>query len=124
MRQRQLLALGCEIDDFCQHFDPLSQQRLVQAGPRPRPRATPRTLREVLTIVVSFHGSPYRTFKHSYTESGVAPLRPDCPCLRSYTRFVTVLPRALVPFCPGSRGRGYVKGFLLRLNASLGCLSW
>jgi hypothetical protein len=97
MSQLQLIAMFCDIDDFCKHFEPISQQRLLQAGQRQRTRATTLTLSEITTIVAYFHRSPYRTFKHYYTEDVVAPVRPYVPRLGSYTRVVAWLPRALVP---------------------------
>jgi hypothetical protein len=99
MSQLQLIAMFCDIDDFCQHFEPIYQQRLVQAGHRQRTRATTLTLSEILTILVYFHWSHYRTFKHDYTEYVMAHLHPYFPRLGSYTRFVELLPRALVPLC-------------------------
>jgi Transposase DDE domain len=99
MSQLQLIAMCCDSDDFCTHFAPLYQQRLGQAGQRQRTRATALTLSELLTLLVSFHWSHSRTLKHSYTAYVMAPWRPYCPRLRSYTRFVELLPRALVPCC-------------------------
>ena len=89
----------CDIDDFCKHFEPLYQQGLLQAGPRQRTRTTALALSEIMTILVSFHGSHYRTFKHYYMEYAVPYLRPYFPRLSSSTRFVELLPRALIPLC-------------------------
>jgi hypothetical protein len=89
----------CDIDDFCKHFESLYSQGLLQAGQRQRTRTTALALSEIMTILVYFHGSHYRTFKHYYTEYAVPYLRPYFPRLSSYTRFVELLPRALVPLC-------------------------
>ena len=62
-----------------------------------------------MTILVSFHRSHYRTFKHYYTEYVAPHLRPYFPTLVSYTRFVELMPRALVPLCCSlhtRKGRG------------------
>ena len=99
MSQLQLIAMFCDIDDFCKHFEPIYQQHLLQAGKRQRTRATTLTLSEIMTILVYFHWSHYRTFKHYYTDYVVAHLRPYFPGLGSYTRFVELLPRALIPLC-------------------------
>jgi hypothetical protein len=52
-----------------------------------------------MTIIVFFHSSHYRDFKHDYTEYVEAHLRPYFPALVSYSRFVALMPRALVPLC-------------------------
>jgi hypothetical protein len=95
----QLIAMFCDIDDFCKHFEPLYHQHLLQAGHRHRRRQTALALSEIMTILVYFHSSHYRTFKHYYTAYVEAHLRPYFPQLVSYHRFVELLPRVLVPLC-------------------------
>jgi hypothetical protein len=74
-------------------------QRLLQDGQRHRVRQGHLTLSEIMTIIVFFHVSHYRDFKHYYTEYVEAHLRPYFPLLVSYSRFVELMPRALVPLC-------------------------
>jgi hypothetical protein len=54
-------------------------------------------LSEIMTIIVSFHWSHYRTFKHYYTDYVDPHLRPYFPMLVSSMRFVELMPHALVP---------------------------
>jgi hypothetical protein len=54
MSQLQLSAMFCDIDDFCKHFEPIYQQRLLQAGQRQRTRATTLMLSETQTIIFYF----------------------------------------------------------------------
>jgi hypothetical protein len=89
----------CDIDDFCKWFEPISHRYLLQAGHRHRRRQTALALSEIMTILVYFHCSHYRTFKHYYTDYVTPHLRPYFPTLVSYTRFVELVPRALVPLC-------------------------
>jgi hypothetical protein len=95
----RLIVMFCEIDDFCKGFEPLYTQRLLQHGQRQRQRQSGLALSEILTILVYFHCSHYRDFKHYYTEYVQAQLRPYFPALVSYSRFVELIPRALVPLC-------------------------
>jgi Transposase DDE domain len=95
----RLIAMFCEIDDFCKWFEPLYTQRLLQSGQRQRQRQTALALSEIMTIVVYFHCSHYRDFKHYYTEYVEGHLHPYFPALVSYSRFVELMPRALVPLC-------------------------
>src|SRR5918996_1417010 len=95
----QLIAMFCDIDDFCKGFDPLPTPRLLQSGQRQPTRQTALALSEIMTIIVYFHRSHYRDFKHYYTEYVAGHLRPYFPALVSYSRFVELMPRALVPLC-------------------------
>jgi hypothetical protein len=95
----QLIAMFCDIDDFCKWFEPLYMQRLLQDGQRHRVRQGQLTLSEIMTIIVFFHSSHYRDFKHYYTAYVEGYLRPYFPTLVSYSRFVELMPRALVPLC-------------------------
>jgi hypothetical protein len=95
----QLIAMFCDIDDFCKWFEPLYMQRLLQNSQRHRVRQGQLTLSELMTIIVYFHRSHYRDFKHYYTEYVEGHLRPYFPTLVSYSRFVELMPRTLVPLC-------------------------
>ena len=95
----QLIAMFCDIDDFCKWFEPLYMLRLLQDGQRHRVRPSQLALSELMTIIVFFHSSHYRDFKHYYTEYVEGHLRPYFPALVSYSRFVELMPRALVPLC-------------------------
>ena len=94
-----ILPLFCDIDDFCQFFEPLWNQRLLSAGSRRRDRAGLLCLSEVMTIIVMFHASAYRNFKAYYTEQVMKHYVGAFPRLTSYQRFVELMPRALVPLC-------------------------
>ena len=95
----QLIAIFCDIDDFCKAFAPVYDRHLLHIGQRHRTRQTVLALSEILTLLVYFHWSHYRTFKHYYTEYVAVHLRPYFPHLVSYPRFIELLPRALVPLC-------------------------
>jgi hypothetical protein len=99
MNELQLTAMFCDIDDFCKRFEPIYHRHLLQAGHRYRSRQPALALSEIMTILVYFHQSHYRTFKHYYMDCVIPRLRPYFPTLVSYTRFVELIPRALVPLC-------------------------
>jgi hypothetical protein len=54
---------------------------------------------EVMTIVVFFHASHYRTVKHFYLDHMLGQRRGEVPTLPSYTRFVELIPMILLPLC-------------------------
>lgn len=95
----EIVALFCDIDDFCQTFAPQWQRHLVNEGSRRRWREPRLCLSEVMTIVVNFHQSGYRTFKDYYLRYVTLHLRWAFPQLVSYSRFVELMPEALVPLC-------------------------
>jgi hypothetical protein len=95
----QLMAIFCDIDDFCKAFEPVYSRRLLHVGQRQRIRQTTLALSEILTLLVYFHWSHYRTFTHDYTAYVMAHLPPYFPQLVGYHRFVELMPRALVPLC-------------------------
>lgn len=92
-----ILELFCSVDDFWQQFAPQWQQSLLAAGQRKRLRATRMYPSEMMTIMILFHQSHYRTFKAYYTEYVQRHLRSEFPRLVSYQRFVELMPTLLVP---------------------------
>jgi hypothetical protein len=95
----EIVALFCDIDDFCLRFEPTWQQHLIAEGSRHRWREQRLCLSEVMTLVVNFHQSGYRTFKDYYLRYVTPHLRWAFPRLVSYTRFVELMAEALLPLC-------------------------
>lgn len=91
-------SLFCDVDDFCQVFEPAFQARLITAGERRRKRAGRLTLSERMTILIAFHDSGFRTFQEFYEFLGEYHAA-DFPGLVSYQRFVELTPRTLGPLC-------------------------
>ena len=93
--------LFCLIDDFCQQFEPLLAQRMLQAAQdgsskRCRQRAGQMTLSEMSTIVVLFHTMRGRQFKHFYCGIVCRFMTAEFPRRLSYNRFVALMPRCAV----------------------------
>jgi len=94
-----IVTIFCDIDDFCRSLFTAQHPQLPACG-FPRPRGTNSlSLSEVMTILVWFHASHYRTFKHFYLGSVLAEKRAEFPALPSYTRFVELIPMTLLPLC-------------------------
>jgi hypothetical protein len=94
-----IVTIFCDIDDFCRSF---LTERLpaLPSGSTPHPRrANSLSVSEVMTILVWFHASHYRTFKHYYFDSVLGGKRAEFPGLPSYNRFVELIPMTLLPFC-------------------------
>lgn len=91
-----LLELFCAVDDFMLSFAPQWHAWQLQAG-KQRERAGQLYPSEVMSILIHFHQSHYRTFKAYYTEYVQVRLTSEFPHLVSYQRFVALIPSVLVP---------------------------
>lgn len=61
-------AICCDVEDFCQWFEPGgSQQPQLPSMPGQKRSRARIQLSEVMTIVIAFDGSGARTFKDLYT---------------------------------------------------------
>lgn len=90
-----IVALFYDLDKFAVVFEPLWKQHRLSAGKLHRNRPSQMHLSEVMTILVLFHSSNYRTFKHFYLDYVCRYLRREFPRLLSYNRFVERIPEAL-----------------------------
>lgn len=95
----EILPLFSDLDDFCQSFEPNFRTKLLESATLQRHRKATLSLSEVMTIIVWFQQSTYRTFKDYYQKEVSKHLRDEFPKLVSYTRFVELMPEALVPLC-------------------------
>jgi hypothetical protein len=89
-----LTTLFCLIDDFCQKFEPQWNKKLLPNSFR-GPTCS-LSLSEIITILILFHQSNFRTFKHFYFYLQKNFYR-EFPNLLSYNRFVYIKKRAFVP---------------------------
>ena len=92
-------SLFCDVDDFCKEFEPDYNQSLITSGMIKRIRKSQMSLSEVMTIIILFHCSNYRTFKHFYTGFIKEYYGRAFPDLVSYNRFIELKASALIPLC-------------------------
>ena len=100
-----MVALFYDLDKFAVAFEPLLRRRLLADGKRHRDRPCRMHLSEVMTVLVLFHASGYRTFKHFYLRHVGVHLRAEFPRLVSYNRFVERVPEALLALAAFLRSR-------------------
>jgi hypothetical protein len=91
-----IVALFYDLDKFAVGFEPALRRHLLADGKPHRDRPGRMHLSEVMTILVLFHDSGYRTFKHFYQRHVNVHLRAEFPRLVSYGRFVERVPHALL----------------------------
>lgn len=90
-----LTELFCSIDDFVnsQKCNPAK----ALACKNSRNRGGTMSTSELMTIVIWFHCSGYKNFKQFYLEYVCKHLKQEFPNLISYSRFVQLMPRLVVP---------------------------
>jgi hypothetical protein len=91
-----IVALFCDLDKFAVDFEPVLRQHVLCDGKPHRNCPCGLHLSEVMTILVLFHDSAYRTFKGFYQRHVGQHLRGEFPRLPSYNRFVERVPQALL----------------------------
>lgn len=114
MDESQITELFCLVYDFCIRFKEMCQQQRIEYKKKKiRQRESRTALSEVLTILLLFHRSNYRTFKHFYLNHVKINLQHLFPNLVSYPRFVQLVSEAFFPmFCFVQEHQGIASGLL------------
>jgi transposase len=94
-----IVTIFCDIDDFCRSLLATEHLLLPTHDGQKKRRGNSLSLSEVMAVLVWFHASRYRTFKHFYLDHMLLHRRAEFPGLPSYTRFVELVPRTLLPLC-------------------------
>ena len=94
-----LVELFCDVDDFCQSFEPIWHQHLLKNTGKKRQKPCRLSLSEIMTIIIAFHQSGYRNFKHYYLYRILFLWKAEFPGFVSYNRFVELMSSALIPLC-------------------------
>ena len=88
--------LFVEVDDCWKTFEKIYEKHLIEDGTRKRIRKCRLSISEIMTILITFQTSGYRTFKAFYHYL-LKHHKHDFPDLVSYDRFVYLIPRAVIP---------------------------
>ncbi|MGK5088363.1 IS982 family transposase [Bdellovibrionota bacterium FG-2] len=92
IKQINLLELFCYVDDFCKEFEPQWYRSVIGK----RTFHCDLAMSEVLTILIAFQFSGFKTFKYFYSFLQSAH-KNDFPKLLSYSRFVEIERHFFVP---------------------------
>jgi len=92
-----LTQIFYDVDNFCKDFKKHLDKNFITANVSAllKRKSEKMSLSDIMTILVYFHHSGYRTFKKYYKECG--DLNGAFEAKLSYTRFVELIPQALVP---------------------------
>lgn len=101
MQDDFLIHIFCLVDDFCKEFEPAWKSCLVShstpKGDLRNKRSTQLSMSEIMTLVIYFHHSKFRTFKDYYNLLVKDRLQKYFPKSPSYSRFVGLMKRVLIP---------------------------
>ncbi len=88
--------LFVDVDDWWKALEKIYSKHLIEDGIRKRNRQSNLSTSEIMTILIAFQTSGYRTFKDFYHYL-LDHHRHDFPDMISYDRFVYLIPRAVIP---------------------------
>ncbi len=91
----KIIKIFCQVHDFWKEFQAEWEKNLLST--RKRKRTSSLCMSEVMTIVILFHLSRYRTFKDYYQQQVMQHYRSYFPHLVSYNRFVELMQSSTVP---------------------------
>lgn len=115
MNELELITLFCQVDDFYKRFEvKCAEENSALRRQRQRIRYFRTSHSEVMTILLLFHTSGYRTFKWFYLNKIHREWKKYFPNLVSYSRFVQLISEVVFPlFCFVHEHQGQCEGILL-----------
>ena len=97
----QITELFFLVDEYCLLFEKNINHNLIKvcssAAKRSRNKSCGLSKSEVITLLIAFHQSDYRTLKHFYKDYVCVHLQKEFPSLVSYNRFVELQKLAALP---------------------------
>lgn len=91
----KIIKIFCQVHDFWKEFQVEWEKKLLTC--KKRKKTSRLCMSEVMTIVILFHFSRYRTFKDYYHQQVLKQYRHYFPHLVSYNRFVELMQVCTVP---------------------------
>ncbi len=84
----KITDIFCTVDDFCLEFQKFTQPFLLGNPPKKKPKMSNA---EVITIMILFQLSGFRTFKHFYIYYVQKHMKTESPKTVSYNRFTELM---------------------------------
>lgn len=105
INHHKVTEIFCLVDEFCKEYDQIVEKHLL-GNPAKHPSLMSKS--EVITIMILFHLSGFRTFKHFYLFYLKKHMQDDFPKTVSYNQFTELSQSCLLPmslflksFCMG-----------------------
>ena len=117
-----LTTIFYHTDEFCKLFEKNFSINVLTDGSHIRSREMSLTLSEVMTILIYYHHSKYKTFKDYYTRD--LELKSAFPKMPSYNRFIELQKKAFIPLSMFAKlkssaecdGISFIDSFPLRVS--------
>jgi len=94
----KLIEIYCKVDNYCKEYtNILSSKNNQISNKKKRNREGNLTIREIITILIFYQLYGAEDFKHFYINTLIGHYKKDFPDLVTYSRFVSLIPRALYP---------------------------
>ncbi|MBL4905803.1 MAG: IS982 family transposase [Flavobacteriaceae bacterium] len=90
----KVTEIFCLVDEFCKEYDLVVEKNML-GNPAKRPSIMTKS--EVITIMILFQLSGFRTFKHFYIFYIQKHMKDDFPKTASYNRFTELMQQSLMP---------------------------
>jgi len=90
----KITEIFCIVDEFCKEYDQLVDKHLL-GNPSKRPVVMSKS--EIITIMITFQLSGFRTFKHFYLYYLQKHMQKEFPKTVSYNRFTELMQQNLMP---------------------------
>jgi hypothetical protein len=124
MLKDKVIEFFVELDDFYKEFEQIiKSSRIEQGFSKCRNRKSVLSESEMMSIILLFHFGHFTNFKHFYTQYVQKHLTDCFPKTLSYSRFIQLQPRVMLPLmlflkhrCMGkSRGINFIDSTILRV---------
>lgn len=93
--EQKLIEIFVMVDDFIKPFEQYLASRAINQRISLSTRQTNLSTSEIITLLVYYHHSGYKTFQYYYERLVLPQLKTYFPGLVSYNRFVELIPRQL-----------------------------
>ena len=90
----KITEIFCIVDEFCKEYDQVVDKHLL-GNPAKRPLVMSKS--EIITIMITFQLSGFRTFKHFYLYYLLKHMQKEFPKTVSYNRFTELMQQNLMP---------------------------
>ena len=90
----KITEIFCLVDEFCQHFIPFLEKNSIGQKSK-RPPIMPQS--EIISIMILFHLSGFRCFKHFYVFYVQKHMQTEFPKTVSYNRFTELMQSNILP---------------------------
>ena len=88
----------CNVDDFCKSFEKIEERKMIEVkGRKQFVRKSSMELSDMMTIMIYFHHSGYKNFKHYYERLVQDELRTAFRNLVSYNQFIGMMTQMILP---------------------------